>query len=281
MKLRVPKFDFRAVPAHWARSAEFAQMVNASSLIPAYVEPYLLKVMNRATPMIDSARADLLHQARIFCQQEMQHMRQHIAFNKRLREQGYDSIKDLEEQFEADLQGFLDKRSLRFNLAYMDGFESMSALACELYFDQYEPLLEGADPELSDLWRWHLAEEYEHRTVAFDVYHALSGLNPISAYFYRLYGYFYAMWHIGRFNARVARRLLAQDRAGMSSRQLTESRARERAVKKVMRAGLLPKMLQILSPRYHPINRPEPKNCGAFLTSLEQRRTAPANSGRT
>lgn len=31
----------------------------------------------------------------------------------------------------------------------------------------------NADPEMSDLFRWHLAEEVEHRNVAFDLFHHL------------------------------------------------------------------------------------------------------------
>lgn len=53
------------------------------------------------------------------------------------------------------------------------------------------------------MWRWHLAEEFEHRTVCSDVYYELSGLNPVAAYFYRVYGYFYAIAHLGRFTVMV------------------------------------------------------------------------------
>ncbi|WP_369821012.1 metal-dependent hydrolase [Novosphingobium sp. CCH12-A3] len=39
--------------------------------------------------------------------------------------------------------------------------------------------MENADPEPTNMWRWHLAEELEHRSVCSDVYHELSGLNPV------------------------------------------------------------------------------------------------------
>ena len=36
-------------------------------------------------------------------------------------------------------------------------------------------VLEGSDPTMSSLWRWHAAEENEHRSVAFDLYQSVGG----------------------------------------------------------------------------------------------------------
>src|SRR5207253_7025389 len=35
--------------------------------------------------------------------------------------------------------------------------------------------LEGAHPTMAALWKWHSAEENEHKSVAFDVYRAMGG----------------------------------------------------------------------------------------------------------
>src|SRR3546814_9827600 len=90
----------------------------------------------------------------------MQHCKQHINFNKRLHELGYGFLKPIEKEYEAGYKRFLDKKSLRFNLAYCEGFESLSATACELYFEDYNELLENADPEPTNMWRWHRSEEH-------------------------------------------------------------------------------------------------------------------------
>ena len=36
-------------------------------------------------------------------------------------------------------------------------------------------LLDGVDSRLKTLWLWHSAEEAEHKSTAFDLYHALGG----------------------------------------------------------------------------------------------------------
>ena len=271
MKARFPKFDFSNLRAHWAPNKEFAQRCNAASLIPAYIEPYLLKVMISAKKQIDSANVRLHNDVDIFIKQEMQHCRQHIAFNKRLHDLGYELLKPIEKDFEATFNGFLKNKSLRFNLAYCEGFESLSATACELYFEEYNELLEEADPEPTNMWRWHLAEEFEHRTVCSDVYHELSGLNPVFAYFYRVYGYFYAIVHLGRFTAMVSNKLLEHDRSTMSPEELQQSLERDKVAKKVMSTRFLQHFLKICSPFYDPQKRREPVGYTAYLQDFEKR----------
>jgi predicted metal-dependent hydrolase len=269
MKVRFPKFDFSNLRAHWAPNWEFAQRANAASLIPAYIEPYLLKVMIKAKKEIDPSKTGLHNDLDIFIKQEMQHCRQHIAFNKRMHDLGYELLRPIEKEFEATFAGFLAKKSLRFNLAYSEGFESLSATACELYFEDYNELLDNADPEPTNMWRWHLAEEFEHRTVCSDVYHELSGLNPVFAYFYRLYGYFYAIVHLGRFQSMVSKKLLEQDRASMTPAELQESLARDKYARKVMGRRFVSHFFKICSPFYDPAKRREPNGYQAYLKDFE------------
>ena len=275
MKVRFPKFDFSGIRAHWAPNPEFAQRANAASLIPAYIEPYLLKVMIKAKPLIDPAKTQLIEDLDIFIKQEMQHCKQHIAFNRRMHELGYDWLKPIERDYESTYKRFLETKSLRFNLAYCEGFESLSATACELYFEDYNELLENADPEPTNMWRWHLAEEFEHRTVCSDVYHELSGLNPVLAYFYRLYGYFYAIVHLGGFQSLVSKKLLAFDRAKMSPDELKASLARDKVARKVMSRRFVRFFLKISSPFYDPAKRREPIGYGAYLREFEARYDQP------
>lgn len=274
MKARFPKFDFSQIKAHWAPNKEFAQSFNASSLIPAYVEPYLLKVMKKAQTKVDPSKTRLIEEIDIFCKQEMQHMKHHLAFNKILRGQGYEGLKPLEEKIQADYDDWLKNRSLRFNLAYCEGFESMSASACEAWFGEYGDLLENADPVVCDMWRWHLAEEFEHRTVCSDVYHELSGLNPVSRYFYRIYGFVYALVHLGKFGKAATDYLLAKDRETMTPQEVEASIARQKAIGKRIKKSAMPEILKVFSPFYDPAKRREPVGQREFLEEFEQRREA-------
>lgn len=271
MKARFPKFDFSGVRAHWAPNKEFAQRANAASLIPAYIEPYLLKVMMKAKDRIDPSKTQLIKDVEIFIKQEMQHCRQHIAFNKRMHEVGYELLKPIEKEFEATFNRFLATKSLRFNLAYCEGFESLSATACELYFEDYNELLEDADDEPTNMWRWHLAEEFEHRTVCSDVYHELNGLNPVFAYFYRLYGYLYAVIHLGRFSSMVSKKLIDHDRATMTPDEVEQSKERDKYAKKIMGRRFFSHFFKICSPFYDPLKRREPVGYREYLEEFERR----------
>lgn len=282
MKARFPRFDFSKVRAHWAPVAEFAQRGNAASLIPAHIEPYLLKVMRKAQPLLKQrgASEELQQDLDIFIKQEMQHCKQHISFNNRIHTLGYAALKPLEAKLAADFDDFLNNRSLRFNLAYCEGFESMSATACIYYFEDYLPFLEGADKEPSDMWKWHLAEEFEHRSVCFDVFHELSGLDPVSRYFYRVYGYFYALIHLAKFAIAAGKVLTEVDHKGMSPDAIEASKQRDDQVKKVTKSRMLGMMLTILAPWYHPRNRREPNGYSAYLARFEAER-CPTPASRT
>ena len=108
------------------------------------------------------------------------------------------------------------------------------------------------------------------------MFHALSGLDPVSRYFYRIYGYAYALIHIGRFVKAAGQYLRTTDREAMSADELAQSLAREAEVKRITTRRILPMMLKVLSPFYDPAKRREPEGYRAFLDSLEQRRATAA-----
>src|SRR4051794_36662466 len=198
--VRYPRIDYSQVRAHWAPNIAFAQYQNATSIIPAPVEPWLIKVLQIAMDRLPAGHDGLRENMAEFIGQESQHFRQHRMFNKVIASQGYPKLIEFEKNLADDLDGFYRNRSLKFMLAYADGFESLGAVQGGIWFEKMEELTAGADANAVALWKWHMAEEFEHREVCFNIYHALysQGLwgKIWNGYFYRIYGCIYAMAHL-------------------------------------------------------------------------------------
>ena len=129
MKVRQPAFDFSSIRPHWAPVREFAQSYNAFSTVPAHIEPYLVKVMMKVKDVLGEEHQALRESIEIFNKQEVQHCKQHVAFNKMLYKSGYAGMQELEKPYRDDYASFLANRSLRFNVAYCEGFEAMGSSA--------------------------------------------------------------------------------------------------------------------------------------------------------
>jgi uncharacterized protein len=267
MKVRVLQADFSTLKPHWAENKEFAQLYNGASTCPAHLEPYLCKVMVKAKSVLPKKFEKLHGEVEIFIKQEMQHCKQHIAFNKMLGA-AYPDIVPLERKYAADYEGFLQSKSLKFNVAYSEGFEAMSAIPTTAFFEEFDELWAGSDPRAEALWKWHLAEEYEHREVMHDLYHALYG-RGVGAYLFRIWAFFFATKHILHHVTAVSEVLLAKDREGMTAEELVASKAREKAVKARAAKHAKEHMLEILSPFYNPAKRKPPRGVMEILARSE------------
>ena len=263
MQVRVLQADFSKLTPHWAANKEFAQLYNAASVCPAFLEPYLVKVMTRAKKALPEKFTKLHEEVRVFTLQEMQHCKQHIQFNKMLRA-SYPEIEPLEKAYEADYERFLKTKSLQFNIAYSEGFEAMSAIPTTCFFEDFDDYWAGSDPQAEALWKWHLAEEYEHREVMHDLYRAMYGNGPL-AYLYRIYGFAYATVHITKHIQGISKLLLAADREGMSEAELAASKQREKAINKLAWKHAKRHMKNILMPWYDPSKRQPPRGVMEIL----------------
>ncbi|MEM5388803.1 metal-dependent hydrolase [Paraburkholderia phymatum] len=275
MEVRFPTFDFSRFRAHWARNREFAQAYNAFSIVPAHIEPYLIKVMMWARKELDPAHAQLHAEMGVFIRQETQHCKQHVAFNKFMHDGGYAGMLPIEEEYKADYQRFLTAKSLRFNLAYCEGFEALGCASAEVWFSgAIDMLLEGADPYAVQLWKWHLAEEFEHRTVCFDAFKTLCAKGPwksvVYGYFYRIYGFIRAARHINGYTERCTAYLLATDRAELDETEIQQSKLRERAMRKAVNKATLPILIKVFSPFYNPRRKRMPREMSELLAHYAQ-----------
>jgi uncharacterized protein len=254
MKVRIPNVDFSTVPVHWAPNPEFAQSYNAFSTVPAHIEPYLVKVMIAARKQLDPKHVQLHKDMDTFIRQEVQHCKLHQAYNKHLVDSGYAVMLPIEAVYKADYERYLKERSLRFNIAYSEGFESMGCAAAQVFFEDLDEFLEGSDQRAADLWRWHLAEEFEHREVCYQVYKAMYG-NGVFSWLYRVYGFVSAVRHIGGHTRRLAEAMIAKDREGMNEAELAASEVRLNAYRNKVKKASLKRLVQVLSPFYNPARR--------------------------
>jgi len=264
MKVRKPPFDFEHALPHWSWHREFAQAFNAASTTLPHLEPYLNRVIRKARDEMAPGHDELLEAIDLFMRQEANHYRQHQRYNAVLERAGYTELARFEARLREDYAYFLEQKSLRFNIAYAEGFESLGIIYAAFFFEHIDDLLAGADPSVARLWQWHLAEEFEHRNVCHDVYHALYG-----GYWPRLYGLLYALWHLGGYGARVTAYLLRCDRQSMTWRERLASRWRAARYQWRLIRFALPRVLGVMSPGYSPRNRPAPRGADALLADIE------------
>lgn len=102
-----------------------------------------------------------------FIKQEVIHTREHVAFNRHVTDQGYDT---------APLERDVDRA-----LALTKGRPAIASLAATMALEHFTAMLAhqlianpkhlaGGDPQAAALWRWHAAEEIEHKGVAYDTW---------------------------------------------------------------------------------------------------------------
>jgi predicted metal-dependent hydrolase len=66
-------------------------------------------------------------------------------------------------------------RSQRFNVAFAAGSECIAFAMARWVDRRVDDLFDGADPVATTLFLWHLAEEAEHKSVAYDVFEQVDG----------------------------------------------------------------------------------------------------------
>ena len=231
-----------------AASPEFSHIVNSGSLAMPYLEPYLIKTMRQARDKITDPQ--LQKELDFYVAQEATHFRQHKKFNDTLSDAGYAAVREIEARVDRDYKKLGEKKSLRFNLAYAEGFESMALAIGHMLIDDREHLFGDSDPAIASLILWHFVEEIEHKNVTFDVFKHLHG-----SYFWRMVGLVYATGHIFWRMGQGYRDLLRED--GLWGNLKSRWRM-ARLLGRIMK-NILPKWFRIWRPSYHPSQVPDPE----------------------
>ena len=115
----------------------------------------------------DDAPPKLAAEIKAFTTQEVMHSREHVAFNKRAHEAGYD-LTPLENRVDWRLNMVRERPPIASLAATMALEHFTAILAHELLRDPRH--LGSCDPESAAMWRWHAIEEIEHKGVAYDTW---------------------------------------------------------------------------------------------------------------
>ncbi len=153
------------------RLPEFALAANAVSMMMPHVEPYVVRSVRS---VIDELDPELAADARAFVAQESTHHAQHRRFNQHLIHR-YPKLRKVDHWLSRVFRFIEAKGRGNFGLAYAAGSETVAYAVARWVADHRRTVLDGAKGPAADLFIWHLAEEVEHKTVAFDVYNARGG----------------------------------------------------------------------------------------------------------
>ncbi|RJQ68131.1 metal-dependent hydrolase [Pseudonocardiaceae bacterium YIM PH 21723] len=171
------RFDWGRTPAHWIPGEVLlAHILNVTHMILPEIERWFIRVFSAALPLISSekVRADV----RGFIGQESVHAESHQGAADHLTRHGIDVTPftgQMEWVFQErllrpELKGTRARKWLIWQLSGVAAGEHFTAMLGEYILANRKLDEVGADPVMLDLFRWHGAEEVEHRAVAFDLF---------------------------------------------------------------------------------------------------------------
>jgi predicted metal-dependent hydrolase len=293
LKARRVQFDFKDTPLHWIPDDPLAtHLINGIHLLLPAGELWFCRVYNQALPLVRDAqlRADVEG----FIRQEAIHARAHAHAEHYLLAHGLDTgefrgrAEWLFEKFlgeapfgvKALQQPFLQKRWLIARVGLIAAIEHFTGLLGQWAMDNRS--WDKADPVMADLFRWHLAEEVEHRCVAYDLYRHLSdsefgfylGRQALMAVVFPLF--LYALAEGGRSLSKQDQNSYARWMARQNlPRLLWELERTGRRTENVPTFSfILRATLRWVSPRFHPVTEGDTQQALDYLARSPAARAA-------
>jgi predicted metal-dependent hydrolase len=173
LPVRQPGIDYgEDIPLFWnASMPELSAAANSISMLMPYVEPLIARTARAAAPGLDEP---LRSQTLAFARQELAHHGQHRRFNDGLVAQCPGLARA--ERWIERAYAWMDRRwSPSFKIASAAASETIAFAIARWVEAHMTTVFDGADPRAVRLFTWHLAEEVEHKTAAFDVFEATGG----------------------------------------------------------------------------------------------------------
>ncbi len=115
----------------------------------------------------DDAPPELAAEIRAFIKQEVNHSREHLAFNRLAAAAGYDLTKI--DAWVEHMLGLVYARPKYWWLGVTIALEHFTAMFAHEFL-AHPGHFAGAASDQGELWRWHAVEELEHKGVAYDTW---------------------------------------------------------------------------------------------------------------
>lgn len=173
LQVRNRRFELSdEVPRHWhGGRCAISRLFDGLSVFFPRGERFFVRSVQYYRDRVTSP--PLRQEVAAFCGQEGIHGREHERYNQLLAARGY-PVEELEQRVDRILSRVERRLPRRLQLAVTCALEHYTAALGRMVLSDPR-LLEGADPAMAALWRWHSAEENEHKAVAFDVFVAAGG----------------------------------------------------------------------------------------------------------
>ena len=246
--VRDRRFDRDAKPRWWLRGDPIATAwLTALSATFPRGEAFFVESVKAFR---DGVPPQLGEEIRAFIAQEINHSREHVAFNRAAADAGYDLT-----QIDAGVVQWLGKTKGRpavANLAATMALEHFTAMMAHQFL-AYPEYLAGADPESAAMWRWHAVEEIEHKGVAYDTYlHATRGWSRWKRWKLKSLVMLLVSFNFTRNRFRDALLLLEQD--GMTGWSVKSRLLAHLFWKPGVLRRILPAWIAYFLPGFHPWN---------------------------
>jgi hypothetical protein len=163
--VRRVRFDFSDVPVHWVPGRPLVtHIANVFNILLPPGERWFCRSFRAALPAVED---DVLRdQVKAFIGQESIHGRSHHAYCDKLQADGIPAL-DLMAVAEERFTGPGERFPLEARLWLISGIEVYTAMLGRYVYET--DVFDDAHPVMRDLLLWHLAEEIEHKSVAFDL----------------------------------------------------------------------------------------------------------------
>ena len=266
LRVRAMGFPFAGqVPRYWLFGNPYpTHTANALNLLFADGERFFMRSIKHYTSVFEKD-PELLAQVRAFYGQEGRHGHEHERFNRVLEAQGYE-LDGFLRAYRKIAYGMLEpslppalRLSITAALEHLTASMGHSLLT--------GPLMDHAHPVMAALFRWHSAEEIEHKAIAFDV---LERVDP--RWGTRALGMLLAFVGLMAFWTAGTQVLLRQEAArGVDMRARLAAARRDPRLRgeHVRRRELLRRAIgQYLRPGFHPDQNDDYELARAYLASI-------------